>query len=32
MTTYAISDLRVCSQGFPPALLRLDDLTVFYGD
>ena len=20
-----------CSQGFPPALLRLDDLTVFYG-
>lgn len=21
-----------CSQGFPPALLRLDDLEVFYGD
>ncbi len=21
-----------CSQGFPPALLRLDDLNVFYGD
>lgn len=32
MYTHAISVLRVCSQGFPPALLCLDDLNVFYGD